>query len=121
LSYSLWDFQTFLVIKKGMEVARNSRRLHDEELHNLHTSPNIIRSHQSKEDVTGRACSTHGRDEKYTQNFFGKTEWLRTRGRPRRLWEDNIRTDIREIRWHLAQDRVQWWAVVNKVMNLRVP
>jgi hypothetical protein len=42
-------------------------------------------------------------------------------------WEDNIRMDLREIRLefvnliHLAQDRVQWWALVNMVMNLQVP
>jgi hypothetical protein len=44
-------------------------------------------------------------------------------GRPRRRWEDNIKLDLREIgaNWiPLAQDRVQWWAFVNTVMNLRV-
>jgi hypothetical protein len=46
---------------------------------------------------------------------------------PRRRWEDNIRMDLREIRWedvdwmHLAQDRDQWRAPMNTVMNLRVP
>jgi hypothetical protein len=48
-------------------------------------------------------------------------------GRPRRRCEDNIKLDLREIRidganWiQLDQDRVQWWAFVNTVMNLRVP
>jgi len=47
-------------------------------------------------------------------------------GRSRRRWEDNIKMDLREIRidganWILlAQDRVQKWAFVNTVMNLRV-
>jgi hypothetical protein len=48
-------------------------------------------------------------------------------GRPRRRWEDNIKIDLREI-WfgdvdftHLAQDRDRWRALVNTVMNLRVP
>jgi hypothetical protein len=47
--------------------------------------------------------------------------------RHRRRWEANIRTDIKEIVWeivnwiHLAQDRDQWRAVVNTVMNLRIP
>jgi hypothetical protein len=48
-------------------------------------------------------------------------------GRPRHRWEDNIKVDLREIEidgvnWiQLAQDRVQWWAFVNTVINLRVP
>jgi hypothetical protein len=48
-------------------------------------------------------------------------------GRPKRRWDDNIRMDLREIGWegvdwiHLAQDRDQWWTLVNTVMNLRIP
>jgi hypothetical protein len=57
----------------------------------------------------------------------GKPEGKRPLGRPRRRWEDNIRMDLREIVWggmdwiDLAQDRDQWRALVNTVMNLRVP
>jgi hypothetical protein len=53
-------------------------------------------------------------------------EGKRPLGRPRGRWEDNIRKDLREIRWesvdwiHMAQDTDQWRAVVNTVMNLRV-
>jgi hypothetical protein len=55
--------------------------------------------------------------------------WLGKRplGRPRRRWEDNIKMDLGEmgidgVNWiRLAQDRVQWRAFVNTVMNLRVP
>jgi hypothetical protein len=60
------------------------------------------------------------------------TFWLenvkgRPLGRPRRRWENNIRMDLRNIRWedmnwiYLAQDRDQWWAHVITIMNLRVP
>jgi hypothetical protein len=57
----------------------------------------------------------------------GKPEGKRSLGRPRRRWVDNIKMDLREIRWNgmdlmdIAQDRDQWKAPVNTVLNLRVP
>jgi hypothetical protein len=59
--------------------------------------------------------------------LVGRPVGKRPLGRPRRRWEDNIKMDLREIgvdevNWiQLAQDRVQWRAFVNTVMNLRVP
>jgi len=56
----------------------------------------------------------------------GKHEGKRPLGRPRHRWEDNIKMDLREVGgggdWmELAQDRDSWQALVNKVMNFRVP
>jgi hypothetical protein len=57
----------------------------------------------------------------------GKPEGKRALGRPRRRWVDNIKIDLREIGWDamdridLAQDRDQWRALVNTMMNFRVP
>jgi hypothetical protein len=59
--------------------------------------------------------------------LVGRPEGKRPLGRPRRRWEDNIKIDLREIRidganWiRLVQDRVQWRAFVNTVMNLGFP
>jgi hypothetical protein len=59
--------------------------------------------------------------------LVGRPEGRRPLGRPRRRWEYNIKMDLREIGFgdvdciHLAQDRDRWRALVNTVMNLRVP
>jgi hypothetical protein len=57
----------------------------------------------------------------------GKPKGKRPIGRPRRRWVNNIKIDLREKWWDgmdwidMAQDRDKWWALANKVMNLRVP
>jgi hypothetical protein len=59
--------------------------------------------------------------------LVGKSEGRRPLGRQRRRWMDNTKEDLREIGWRgmdwidLAEDREQWRALVNTVMNLRVP
>jgi hypothetical protein len=59
--------------------------------------------------------------------LVGNPEGKRPLGRARRRWEDNIKMDIQEVGcggmyWiELDQDRNRWWALVNAVMNFRVP
>jgi hypothetical protein len=56
----------------------------------------------------------------------GKPEGRRPLGRPRCRWVDNIRMDLGEVRWGvdwigLVQDRNKWRALVNSVLNVRIP
>jgi hypothetical protein len=61
--------------------------------------------------------------------LVGKPEGRRPLGRPRHRWEDNIKMDLREVGWggggmdwiSLALDRDRWRALVNAVLNIRVP
>jgi hypothetical protein len=75
----------------------------------------------------GMACSTHGEKRYANRILVGKPEGKRPLGRPRRRRKDNNKMELREIGWggidliDLAQDRDQWTALVNTIMNLRVP
>jgi hypothetical protein len=75
----------------------------------------------------GGACSTNGEKRSADRILVGKPEGKTPLGRPRDRWEDNIRMYLREIGWggmvwiDQAQDRDKWRALVNTVMNLRVP
>jgi hypothetical protein len=86
----------------------------------------VRKCYQVKEDAMGRACSTNGDKRNACMISVGKPEGKRPLGRPRCRWVDNIKIDFREIGWggiawiDLAQDRDQWGALVNNVMNLRV-
>jgi hypothetical protein len=70
----------------------------------------------------GGACSTNGEKRNAYRILVGKPK-----GRPRRRWVDNIKMDLREIGWDgvdwidMAQGRDQWRALVNMILNLRVP
>jgi len=72
-------------------------------------------------------CSTYGGEEKCIEGFGGKNWGKKLLGKHRQRWEDNIKMDPEEVRcgdmdWiEPAQDRDRWRALVNAVMNLRVP
>jgi hypothetical protein len=75
----------------------------------------------------GGPCSTNGEKRNAYRLLVGKPEGKRALGRPRRRWVDIIRMDLGEVGWGdvdwigLAKNRNRWRAVVNSVLNLRVP
>jgi hypothetical protein len=75
----------------------------------------------------GGTCGTHGEGTGVYRVLVGRPEGKIPLGRPSCSWEDNIKLNLREIgmdgaNWiQLAQDRFQWRAFVNTVMNLRIP
>jgi hypothetical protein len=111
---------------KRDEVTGEWRKLHNEELHNLYSSPDIIRQIKSRRMRWAGHVARMGGERKVYKVLVGKIEGKRPLGRPKRRWEDGIRMDLREIGlggvdWiRLAQDRGRWRDVVSAVMNLLV-
>jgi hypothetical protein len=75
----------------------------------------------------GGPCSTNGEKRNAYRLLVGKSEGKRPLGRPRHRWMDNMKLDLGEVGWGdvdwigLAQDGNRWSALVNSVLNLRVP
>jgi hypothetical protein len=103
------------------------RKLHNDELHSLYSSLNIVRVIKSRRMSWAAHVAHLGEGRGVYRVLVGRLECKKTLGRSRRRWEDNIKMDLREIgfegaNWiQLAQDRVQWRAFVSTVMRLRVP
>jgi hypothetical protein len=110
---------------KRNDVTGEWRKLHNEELHNLYSSQDIIRQVKSRRMRWAGHVARMGEGGKVYKVLVGKPEGKRPLGRPRRRWENGVRMDLREtglgvVDWiRLAQDRDRWRAVVSAVMNLR--
>jgi hypothetical protein len=111
---------------KKDEVTGEWRKLHNEQLHNLYSSLDIIRQVKSRRVRRAEHVARMGEERKVYKVLVGKPEGRRLLGRPRHRWEDGVRTELREISLggvdciRLAQDRDRWQAVVSAEMNLRV-
>jgi len=108
------------------EVTGEWRRLHNEELTDLYSSPNIVRMIKSRRMRWTGHVARMGEGSGVYRVLVEKPEGRRALGRPRRRWVDNIRLDLQEVGcgymdWiGLAQDRERWRTLMNAVMNLRV-
>jgi hypothetical protein len=100
--------------------------LHNEEPHNLYPLPSIIRMIKSRRMRLVGHVARKGEKRNACRILVGKPEGKEPPGRPRYRWVDNSKMDLTEIEsgdiyWiDLAQDRDQWRALVNMVINLRV-
>jgi hypothetical protein len=95
---------------KRDEVTREWRKLHNEELHDLYSLPNIIRIMKSRR-IRWAGNVTRIEAKRNDGLLVGKPEGKRPLGKPKRRWVDNIRMDLVELEWgdldwiDLAQDR----------------
>jgi hypothetical protein len=104
--YETWSF-TLRVLKNRLirrlcgprreEVAGGCRRLHNEELHNLYTSPNVIRVIKSRRMGWAGHVSVMGKMRNAYNILARKPEGKSPLGMPRRRWEDDIRKDLRDM------------------------
>jgi hypothetical protein len=92
----------------------------------LHSTYCSLYNQVEEDDMSG-SCSTNGEKGNAYRLLVGKAVGKRPLRRPRRRWMDNIRMNLGEVGWGdinwigLAQDRNRWRALVNSVLNLRVP
>jgi hypothetical protein len=82
---------------KEDEVTGEWRKLHSEELHNLYSSPDIIRQVKSRRMRWAGYVARMGEERKVYKFLVGQPEEKSPLGRPRRRWENGIRMDVREI------------------------
>jgi hypothetical protein len=108
---------------KRHEGTGGCRKLHNEELHDLYSSPSIIRIIKPRRMRWAGHVDRMGEKRNAYRLMVGKPERKRSLGRPRRRWVNNIKIDLLEIGWGgvdrigLAQDRDNWRVLVNAVMN----
>jgi hypothetical protein len=97
--------------------------LHNEELNDLYSLPNIVWVVKSRRMRWAERVARMGEEFGVHRVLVGKPEGKRPLGRPRRRWEDNIRMDLQEVGWgrgdwiQLAQDRDRWRALVSTVRD----
>ena len=109
------------------EVTEEWRKLHNEELNDFYSSPNIVRVIKSRRMRWTGHVARMGEERVVCRVLVEKPVGKRPLARPRRGWVDNSRMDLQEVGYGymdwigLAQDRDRWRTLVSAVMKLRVP
>ena len=83
--------------QKRVEVTGEWRKLHNEELSDLYSLPNIVRVVKSRRMIWAGHVARMGEGRGVHRVLVGKPEGKRPLGRPRRIWEDNIKMDLQEV------------------------
>jgi hypothetical protein len=106
LGVTLREDHTLRVLRRIFEPKREEmigwRRLHNEELHNLYASQNIIRVIKSRRMRWAGHAAHLGEMVNEYNILIGKPEGQRPLGRRRHRWEDDIGMDLREIEWEFV-------------------
>ena len=110
---------------KRDKITGEWRKLHNEELRDLYSLPNIVRVVKSRRMWWAGHVARMG-EERGVHRVLRETRGKEAIGETQTRWEDNINMDLQEVGgggdWmELAHDRDRWRALVNTVMNFRVP
>ena len=126
----LWVFEN-RILKRIFGHKRDENgertRLHNEEFHSLYHSPNIVRVNKSRRLRWAGHVARREEGRSAFKILTGKPTGKVPLGRPRRRWEENIRIEHKEIGINTRnlvdsdQDSYYWRALVNVVLNLRIP
>jgi len=127
----LWVFENRVLRRifwpKRDEVTGERRKLHNEELNDLYSSPNIVGVIKSRRMRWAGYVARMEESRGVFRVLVVKPEGKRLLGRPRHRWGDNIKVDLQEVGCKgmdlidESQDRDRWRALVNAVMNIWVP
>ena len=127
MKYEIIFHNMLVVHPKRDGITGEWRKLHNEELNDLYSSPNIVRVIKSRR-LTGAGHVARMEEGRVVHKVLvGKSEGKRPLGRSRSRWEDNNKMDLEEVGrgcgdWMvLAQERDRWRPLVSTVMNFGVP